>query len=79
MISWHCMCLVRCGARQLYSQPSNISNHLLPSFAFAHEEQLQTLNMAALPAKLKTADLQRFAVRAAQLEKYKPIVTYWLE
>lgn len=34
---------------------------------------------AALPAKLKTADLQRFAARAAQLEKYRPIVTYWCE
>ncbi|KAK5124284.1 hypothetical protein LTR85_001987 [Meristemomyces frigidus] len=34
---------------------------------------------AALPAKLKAADCQRFATRAAQLEKYRPIVTYWCE
>ncbi|KAK3716700.1 hypothetical protein LTR37_006330 [Vermiconidia calcicola] len=32
-----------------------------------------------LPSKLKTGDIQRFAVRAAQLEKYKPIVSYWCE
>lgn len=32
-----------------------------------------------LPAKLRTPELQRFATRAAQLEKYKPIVTYWCE
>lgn len=35
--------------------------------------------MATIPAKLKTADVQRFATRAAQLEKYKPVVSYWLE
>ena len=34
---------------------------------------------AQLPAKLRTPELQRFATRAAQLEKFKPIVTYWLE
>ncbi|KJY02487.1 DUF605-domain-containing protein [Zymoseptoria brevis] len=36
---------------------------------------------AALPAKLKAAapDVQRFATRAAQLEKFKPIVSYWCE
>jgi hypothetical protein len=37
-------------------------------------------NMAApLPAKLKAAapDVQRFATRAAQLEKFRPIVSYW--
>ncbi|KAK4550388.1 hypothetical protein LTR36_003355 [Oleoguttula mirabilis] len=34
---------------------------------------------AQLPAKLKAADCQRFATRAAQLEKYRPIVTYWCE
>lgn len=32
-----------------------------------------------LPAKLKTPEIQRFAVRASQLEKYRPIVTYWCE
>lgn len=32
-----------------------------------------------LPAKLRTPELQRFATRAAQLEKFKPIVTYWCE
>ncbi|SMQ50265.1 unnamed protein product [Zymoseptoria tritici ST99CH_1A5] len=36
---------------------------------------------AALPAKLKAAapDVQRFATRAAQLERFKPIVSYWCE
>lgn len=34
---------------------------------------------ANIPAKLKTADVQRFATRAAQLEKYRPVVSYWLE
>lgn len=41
---------------------------------------LASQNMAtALPAKLKAAapDVQRFATRAAQLEKFKPIVSYW--
>lgn len=32
---------------------------------------------ASLPAKLKIKDITPFAVRAAQLEKYKPIVSYW--
>lgn len=32
-----------------------------------------------LPAGLKAAGLQPFATRAAQLEKYRPIVWYWCE
>jgi vacuolar protein sorting-associated protein VTA1 len=32
-----------------------------------------------IPAKLKTADVQRFATRAAQLEKHRPVVSYWLD
>ncbi len=32
-----------------------------------------------LPAGLRTAEVQRFANRANQLAKYKPIVTYWCE
>jgi len=33
---------------------------------------------AQLPAKLKTtADITRFAQRAAQLEKVKPAIAYW--
>lgn len=32
-----------------------------------------------LPAKLKIGEIQRFASRAAQLEKFRPIVTYWCE
>ncbi|KAK6435113.1 hypothetical protein LTR95_008700 [Oleoguttula sp. CCFEE 5521] len=32
-----------------------------------------------LPAALKPADCQRFATRAAQLEKFRPIITYWCE
>ncbi|KAL4979483.1 Vta1 like-domain-containing protein [Aspergillus desertorum] len=30
-----------------------------------------------IPASLKSADVGRFAVRAAQLEKAKPIIAYW--
>ena len=30
-----------------------------------------------IPAALKAADITRFAHRAAQLEKPKPIVAYW--
>ncbi|KAJ2897703.1 Vacuolar protein sorting-associated protein [Zalerion maritima] len=38
------------------------------------------LTMAAtLPASLKAADLTRFAHRASQLEKFKPVVAYWCE
>lgn len=32
---------------------------------------------AHIPAKLKTADLTRFIVRAQQLETAKPIIAYW--
>ncbi|KAF9699492.1 hypothetical protein EKO04_002568 [Ascochyta lentis] len=32
----------------------------------------------AIPAKLKSLQLAPFAKRAAQLERFKPIVTYWL-
>ncbi|KIW83431.1 hypothetical protein Z517_02676 [Fonsecaea pedrosoi CBS 271.37] len=34
---------------------------------------------AQVPAALKTADITRFAHRAAQLEKPKPIMAYWCE
>lgn len=34
---------------------------------------------ANIPAKLKTADLTRFIVRAGQLELAKPVVAYWCE
>ncbi|KAG9232649.1 Vta1 like-domain-containing protein [Amylocarpus encephaloides] len=34
---------------------------------------------ANIPAKLKTADLTRFIVRAGQLEKAKPVIAYWCE
>jgi vacuolar protein sorting-associated protein VTA1 len=30
-----------------------------------------------IPDKLKIADLTRFIVRAAQLEKVKPVMAYW--
>jgi vacuolar protein sorting-associated protein VTA1 len=30
-----------------------------------------------IPDKLKAADLTRFIVRAAQLEKVKPVMAYW--
>ncbi|KAL1794633.1 hypothetical protein ACET3X_006449 [Alternaria dauci] len=32
----------------------------------------------AVPAKLRSLQLASFAKRAAQLEKFKPIITYWL-
>lgn len=35
-------------------------------------------NMAAnIPAKLKNADIVRFVHRATQLEKFKPVISYW--
>jgi len=33
----------------------------------------------AVPAALKGLQLASFAKRAAQLERFKPIVTYWRE
>ncbi|KAF2750963.1 DUF605-domain-containing protein [Sporormia fimetaria CBS 119925] len=33
---------------------------------------------SAIPAKLRDAQIGQFARRAAQLEKFKPIITYWL-
>lgn len=32
-----------------------------------------------IPAGLKAADIGRFAVRAAQLERVKPVIAYWCE
>lgn len=32
---------------------------------------------ANIPAQLKSADLGRFALRAAQVEKAKPVIAYW--
>ncbi|KAJ5121809.1 Vacuolar protein sorting-associate Vta1 N-terminal [Penicillium atrosanguineum] len=32
---------------------------------------------SSIPAGLRTADIGRFAVRAAQIEKAKPVVAYW--
>lgn len=45
----------------------------------AHSQELVFDMATQLPAKLRTPELQRFATRAAQLDKYKPIVTYWCE
>ncbi|KAJ5697205.1 Vacuolar protein sorting-associate Vta1 N-terminal [Penicillium malachiteum] len=33
--------------------------------------------MASIPASLRSADIGRFALRAAQIEKVKPVITYW--
>lgn len=33
----------------------------------------------AVPAKLKQAQIAPFVKRAAQLERHKPIITYWRE
>jgi hypothetical protein len=30
-----------------------------------------------IPSKLKAADITRFATRAAQLERVKPLISYW--
>jgi vacuolar protein sorting-associated protein VTA1 len=30
-----------------------------------------------LPAPLKNADITRFAIRAKELEKFKPVIAYW--
>ncbi|KAF2435740.1 DUF605-domain-containing protein [Tothia fuscella] len=32
-----------------------------------------------LPAPFKNADISRYALRAAQLEKHKPVIAYWCE
>ena len=32
-----------------------------------------------IPAALKSVDVQRFAIRATQLAKVQPIVTYWCQ
>lgn len=32
-----------------------------------------------IPAGLKSADIGRFAVRAAQVERAKPVIAYWCE
>ena len=32
-----------------------------------------------VPAKLKTADISRFALRATQLQTAKPEIAYWCE
>jgi vacuolar protein sorting-associated protein VTA1 len=34
---------------------------------------------ATLPAKLRTSEVTRFAIKATQLEKFNPIITYWCE
>ncbi|KAF7911483.1 uncharacterized protein EAF01_002990 [Botrytis porri] len=34
---------------------------------------------AQIPPKLKTADLTRFIIKAAQLENAKPVISYWCE
>lgn len=34
---------------------------------------------ANIPTSLRTADIGRFAIRAAQLEKAKPVIAYWCE
>jgi hypothetical protein len=36
-------------------------------------------DMNNIPAGLRSADIGRFAIRAAQIEKAKPVVAYWCE
>jgi hypothetical protein len=51
--------------------PSFLSFLFLPS---------NTTAMASnIPAALKSADIGRFALRAAQIERVKPVVAYWCE
>jgi vacuolar protein sorting-associated protein VTA1 len=34
---------------------------------------------SSIPAGLRSADIGRFAVRAAQIQSAKPVVAYWCE
>ena len=34
---------------------------------------------SSIPAELRSADIGRFAVRATQIEKAKPVIAYWCE
>lgn len=34
---------------------------------------------SSVPAVLRSADIGRFAIRAAQVESAKPVVAYWCE
>ena len=36
-----------------------------------------TIMVTVVPAALKSADITRFAIRAAQVEKAKPPIAYW--
>lgn len=40
---------------------------------------LSTTMAANIPASLKAADIGRFAIRAAQVERAKPVIAYWCE
>jgi hypothetical protein len=63
----------------LCSKPS-ACNRLIPQLRLSFHSQprgLTTTMADAIPTKLKGLQLAPFAKRAAQLEKFKPIVTYW--
>jgi hypothetical protein len=48
------------------------------AYLYGQASQLADSMALPLPAKLKaTADITRFAQRAAQLEKLKPAIAYW--
>lgn len=57
--------------------PSNhdTTSHLSPSPPPTSPSQMTS----KIPAGLKAADITRFATRATQLEKFKPVISYWCE
>jgi hypothetical protein len=55
-----------------WSYPNSVPNLIL------YTNSLCATTMGdAVPGKLKSLQLAPFAKRAAQLEKFKPIITYW--
>jgi hypothetical protein len=60
--------------------PAAWSSHTHPSTIPSRHHHCPTATMGdTVPTKLKSLQLAAFAKRAAQLEKFKPIVTYWRE
>lgn len=78
--------VVHVPSSSLTARSSNVISKYLPTSApQAHGRFQLSLNaqkhiyiMAAnIPTQLKSADLGRFALRAAQIEKAKPVIAYW--
>lgn len=50
------------------------------SFFFPTATTATLTTMAGnIPAALRTADIGRFAIRATQVERPKPVIAYWCE